>query len=624
MRKVISVLLAFMMFLTPSASAIILDDTDTHWMIGVHTDGINNDPYDQAEMLKELDLFMGTDKGFELERSMTRAEAAVMLVRFLGAEDKVLGGTWNHPFNDVPQWVDKYIGWLYQSGLTRGLSEIKYGPADKATMEQYAIFLSRALAGNDNWDINGIATVDEVKLWDEENCFFPRAAAVGMSVRVLTLTYTRNDNWTYSMAQYLIDHGVFTAKQLLEAAWGVLPPVYCYLDEQNHIYNTVAGVAVAKTCVGGLYNMTGTDSSMSYFYASAVEGQKVTLYQIDCKTMKNSIISSRILPGDSKWVYTYASSIDGKDYLFEHSYGEDNKVNLVRCDNGQLTVVLLDFKFFKDGVYPDLNWNYFISDNSILIAGGSQYYLVNKNGIKSHELVEGTQILGFDSTCIVTQLATKESTTISCLHAIDGVMIDSYTVEQDMQDDYNLRTVVAREHHRYYGEAGLYVLDIENERLEQITALPALDITSFRMDDRYIILTHDPGQRIYGGNRYGGNEIVIIENDGSERVLLTNTPPHGISIAGFENPEIASAVAFYSVNDVGMQHFNKFSYILLPSFDSATGTYDAKQSQIIVTGYTAGRPELEATDYEQSYIKKEQERLNATKREPSPVAFFLS
>ena len=44
----------------------------------------NNYPGDteaQAQMLYDLGLFKGTDKGFALEKSMTRAEASVMLTQ---------------------------------------------------------------------------------------------------------------------------------------------------------------------------------------------------------------------------------------------------------------------------------------------------------------------------------------------------------------------------------------------------------------------------------------------------------------------------------------------------------------------------------------------------------------
>lgn len=590
-----------MLLMTPSAGATILDDTNTSWTTGIHTCGINNDPYDQAEMLKQLGLFGGTEKGFELERNMTRAEAAVMLVRFMGAEGQVRAGIWHHPFKDVPQWANKYIGWLYQSGLTSGTSKTRYGAKQNITLEQYAIFLSRAVCGNDDWQSNGIATADEVKLWDKDNGFFTRVAAVGMSTRALTLPCTRNSN-NCTMARYLVDHDVFTPQQFLQAAWGVLLPEYQYLDNEGYIYSTIAGVTVGKTDVGGLRNITGTDNSRPYFFACATQEQNTVLYQIDCKTMKSIAIPSKALPGGSKWAYMYASTINEKDYLFE--YGLDT-LNLVLHDDDQLRTVLPDFKFYRDSVHSNLNYNYFVAHDALLIAGNKQYYLADKTGISAHTYADGTQVLGFDGTNIVTQQVTKDSTTISCLCAVDGIMVDSYNIKQDIPENYNYRTVKAHGD-CYYGEAGLYVLNSDNKRLKQITTRPTLDITTFRMDDRYIILTHDPDQRIHGVKGNGGEQIVITEQDGTQHVLLSNDPPHGISIKGFKNEAHGDAVAFYSLTDAG----NIYYYVLLPSFDASTGTYDEKQPQIIVTGYSTGHPEVETAGYEQTYIQKEQARLN--------------
>ncbi|MDD3271021.1 MAG: S-layer homology domain-containing protein [Syntrophomonadaceae bacterium] len=601
MKKLIGLLMVAMLLMTPSASATILDDTNTSWTTGIHTYGINNDPYDQAEMLKQLGLFGGTEKGVELERNMTRAEAAVMLVRFMGTEGQVRAGIWHHPFKDVPQWANKYIGWLYQNGLTSGMSKTRYGAKQNINLEQYAVFLSRAVCGNDNWQSNGIATADEVKLWDKDNRFFTRAAAIGMSTRALTLPCTRNSN-TCTMARYLVDHGVFTPQQLLQAAWGVLLPEYRYLDNEGYIYSTIAGVTVGKTDIGGLRNMTGTDSSMPYFFACATQGQNTVLYQIDCKTMKSTAVSSKALPGGSKWSYMYASTINEKDYLFEYAA---NTLNLVLRDDDRLSTVLPDFKFYRASVHPNLNYNYFVVHDALLVAGSKQYYLSDKTGISAHTYVDGTQVLGFDGTSIVTQQVTKYNTTISCLCATDGTTLDSYRVKQDMPEDYNSRTVKAHGN-RYYGEAGLYVLDSKRGRLEQITARPTLDITTFRMDYRNIILTHDPGQRIHGVKENSGEQVIIIEYDGSEHVILSNDPPHGISIEGFKNEAHGDAVAFYSAADAG----NIYYYVLLPSFDASTGTYDEKQPQIIVTGYSTGHPEVETAGYEQTYIQKEQARLN--------------
>lgn len=608
MARLISLLLIFVLLITPSAGAITLENTNAYWATGVHTDGINNDPYDQAVMLKKLGLFQGTEESFELERNMTRAEAAVMLVRFLGAEDKVLAGTWKHPFTDVPQWADKHVGWLYQSGLTKGVSKTRYGAANNITLEQYAIFLSRAISGNDNWESNGVATADEVKLWDKENGFFFRAAAVGLSTRALGLTYTRNGNYTYTMAQYLVDHGVFTPQQLLDAAWGVLPPKYLYLDNEGHIYNTIAGVTVGKTEIAHFSEMTGVDSPLPHFYACTQDESGVTLYRIDCRTMECTRIEPAEEPNDyHDWTYTYALTLNGTDYLFQHSRSA-GKVNLVACQSDQFHTVLPDLKLYADSVFLRRDWNYFVTDDAVLIASQDRYYLVNRDGIICHTFPFGTQVLGFDGKNIVTQLITQENTTISRLRALDGTAADVYTVGQDMEGDSNRRTVKAEGHGRFYGEAGLYVLNSETGRLQQVTERPVLDVTFFRMDDRYIILTHDLGKRVYGANRSGGDQIVMIEHDGTERVLLSNVPEHGIAIAGFVASGMGSAVSFYSAEDVGMQHLNIYNYVLLPAYDPQNA---AKLPEIVVTGYTAGRPEMESKGYQQAYIQKEQARLDA-------------
>lgn len=60
---------------------------------------------ENAIKLKSLGLFMGTDKGFELERAPTRTEALVLLLRLLGKENEAMMSSCAHPFNDVPTWA---------------------------------------------------------------------------------------------------------------------------------------------------------------------------------------------------------------------------------------------------------------------------------------------------------------------------------------------------------------------------------------------------------------------------------------------------------------------------------------------------------------------------------------
>ena len=72
-------------------------------------------PQSCAEELSAIDVFRGTDTGFELDRAPKRSEAAVMLVRLYGAEEEALSlyeaGLIAHPFEDVSGWAAPYLAW---------------------------------------------------------------------------------------------------------------------------------------------------------------------------------------------------------------------------------------------------------------------------------------------------------------------------------------------------------------------------------------------------------------------------------------------------------------------------------------------------------------------------------
>ncbi|MFP4697573.1 MAG: glycoside hydrolase family 10 protein [Eubacteriales bacterium] len=139
----------------------------------------------QAEILKELGLFEGTNSGFELDNISNRAEAAVMMVRLIGAKDNALEGAEinKHPFNDVPDWADPYVAYLYENGLTKGISKNTYGSKDKITANQYATILLRAL---------GYSDTEGLYKWDTSLEF---AESIGMLTKeiVKELKETKNE-----------------------------------------------------------------------------------------------------------------------------------------------------------------------------------------------------------------------------------------------------------------------------------------------------------------------------------------------------------------------------------------------------------------------------------------------
>lgn len=112
--------------------------------------GIDTRTEQLAETLKTLGLFVGSDKGFELDRAPTRVEEVVMLIRLLGKEQEALGGSWTHPFTDVPAWADKYIGYAYENRLAGGIGGGKFGTDTPATAQMFATFVLRAMGYTDD------------------------------------------------------------------------------------------------------------------------------------------------------------------------------------------------------------------------------------------------------------------------------------------------------------------------------------------------------------------------------------------------------------------------------------------------------------------------------------------
>lgn len=122
-----------------------------------------------ADSLHEMGLFQGTQNGYDLDRTPTRAEAAVMLVRLLGKEDEAKALTYTAPFTDLKGWEKPYVQYLYSNGLANGTNRTTFNPTGKCTAQMYAMFLLRALGYSDTADFsyaNAIETAREQGIYD--------------------------------------------------------------------------------------------------------------------------------------------------------------------------------------------------------------------------------------------------------------------------------------------------------------------------------------------------------------------------------------------------------------------------------------------------------------------------
>ncbi len=169
-----------------------------------------------AEVLCDLGLLRGSEKGFELERTPTRAETLVMLLRLIGLESEALSGEWESPFADCG-WAEDYIGLAYDRKLANGFSKTEFGTQQPATTQQYATFLLRSLG----YSQDDFAYADAISFFNaktpvtaELSGKFTRGEMVRMSVAALSAPMK---NGTCTLAEHLSDQGLFLWDDYLNA-----------------------------------------------------------------------------------------------------------------------------------------------------------------------------------------------------------------------------------------------------------------------------------------------------------------------------------------------------------------------------------------------------------------------
>lgn len=102
---------------------------------------------DDADRLFKLGLFKGTENGYELDKTFTRAEAATMLTRLLAKESAALTAPVEKIFDDVPAeyWAASYVKYCYNNSITKGTGDKMYSPEASISGAEYMTLVMRAL-----------------------------------------------------------------------------------------------------------------------------------------------------------------------------------------------------------------------------------------------------------------------------------------------------------------------------------------------------------------------------------------------------------------------------------------------------------------------------------------------
>lgn len=97
----------------------------------------------EAEYLQQNGILLGTDKGLELTKNVTRAEAVTFLSRINSDEDKDVLGATTEKFNDVSEehWAFDTIHWAKGAGIINGTGGGKFSPDNTVTGRQFVKML---------------------------------------------------------------------------------------------------------------------------------------------------------------------------------------------------------------------------------------------------------------------------------------------------------------------------------------------------------------------------------------------------------------------------------------------------------------------------------------------------
>lgn len=374
----------------------------------------------QADALNAMGLFRGSGGSYNLDQPSTRAQAATMLVRLLGKEQDALSGNYPDPFNDVPSWADKYVGYLYANGLIKGTSDTTFSPNVDCDATMYTVFVLRSLGYSDtNGDFTYTGALDfatELGLIDASmanNNTFLRDDMVAISYSALFQHPKSDDSETLldklvaanavsaDVAGHYLDT-FKTFKDYIKNTSSSTLTLPAQLQEAMTLQMNVAGqtlngtannvITIAKS--GDSYimktetttNMLGeTDKSTSYYangwvYIDSDQGKYkfqspilspdsiLVSSEIDAFYLVDSISKSVTSDGTSYTIQFSADALNGLVNSMLSSFGSNFSSGDTMQINTMSLVVNLDAsgKLSSENVYMDISTN--ITENGQTVS----------------------------------------------------------------------------------------------------------------------------------------------------------------------------------------------------------------------------------------------------------------
>ena len=278
-----------------------------------------------AEALQAMGLFKGGSSGFELDRQATRAEAAVMLVRLLGAEEEALNDEYSHPFTDVPEWASPHIAYMYETGLTKGTGATTFTPQGVCDLQMYSTFILRALGyAEDKGDFTYAAATDFARELGVVDIFSGSGAFLRDNMVAISYTAlfappkgTQTTLLTQLIAQEAVAEAAAEPYLALFADFAQLKSNINPFALLAGIQREVSFKMTAKIDIGAL---------------GAIEIKSDALVQVDTPAVDELSKLEDLVEFLSKLKFGMTNQISFVGELDEHQLDEDCKINLYLLD----------------------------------------------------------------------------------------------------------------------------------------------------------------------------------------------------------------------------------------------------------------------------------------------------
>lgn len=236
---------------------------------------LEGDPTRCADTLATLNLVQGNHGDYQLDRPVTRAHAAVLLVRLAGAQKAAAADRWSAGFRDLPAWAGDAINHAAHQGWVKGKTAILFRPDETVTANAWFTMLLRMMGYR---DAAGDFAVSDAAAF---------ARRIGLTSRNYSGTLTRGDVFE-SMVDALVIRGKNSEKTVIQNLLdqGLVPAYTAYalglLDEKLSARQMADRFSSAVFCID-IYrcqhdlDVLASDGSASGFFISS-DGLAVTNY----------------------------------------------------------------------------------------------------------------------------------------------------------------------------------------------------------------------------------------------------------------------------------------------------------------------------------------------------------